>query len=352
MRKGVAKIKTLLKWAGGKTRELPYIRRNMPISFDRYVEPFVGGGAVFFDMGNVPSYINDKSRDLMQFYECVKAKDTEFVVFINRLYQEFSSLGDYIDSHSEEMERLYRGERDVRDLASAFPIAMLDHAFFVKELSINVKRKIKRIEELKARGGDFTFNPVDIVETAIKSAYYMYVRHLYNHVPLSKGRRSAVYFFIREFGYGSMFRFNKQGEYNEPYGGLSYNRKDFQAKIDHLFSDMVQEKLKNTCLYCGDFEEFMDGLNLTENDFIFIDPPYDTAFSTYDKNVFGETEQERLADYLGKTPAKFMAVMKCTELILKLYKNFNIIHYDNQYQVNMKNRNDKKAQHIIVKNYG
>ena len=43
-------IRPLLKWAGGKRQLLPALRRHYPAVFDRYTEPFVGSGAVFFDL--------------------------------------------------------------------------------------------------------------------------------------------------------------------------------------------------------------------------------------------------------------------------------------------------------------
>ena len=53
-------------------------------------------------------------------------------------------------------------------------------------------------------------------------------------------------------------------------------------------------KLQSAEIYCEDFEDFLNGLNLTENDYIFLDPPYDTDFSTYAQNEFGREEQIRL----------------------------------------------------------
>ncbi len=42
------RVKPIIKWAGGKEKELNYILPQIPDSFNRYIEPFVGGGAVFF----------------------------------------------------------------------------------------------------------------------------------------------------------------------------------------------------------------------------------------------------------------------------------------------------------------
>lgn len=130
-----------------------------------------------------------------------------------------------------------------------------------------------------------------------------------------------------------MFRYNAKGEFNVPYGGISYNRKDFQKKIDYLFSKEITSKLADTDIYCEDFETFIKSLNLTEDDFIFLDPPYDSRFSTYAQNKFGQEEQIRLCECLKKTPAKILLIIKNTDLIFDLYNNkyFEMTSFDKKY---------------------
>lgn len=60
----------------------------------------------------------------------------------------------------------------------------------------------------------------------------------------------------------------------------------------------------------------------------FLDPPYDTDFSTYAQNEFGHEEQKRLCECLKWTPAKILLIIKNTDFIYELYKdNFNITSY-------------------------
>lgn len=71
--KGVKYIETqqlspFLKWTGGKTQELKYILPNIPNNFNRYIEPFVGGGAVYFSINKDNMIINDKSYELINLY--------------------------------------------------------------------------------------------------------------------------------------------------------------------------------------------------------------------------------------------------------------------------------------------
>ena len=90
------------------------------------------------------------------------------------------------------------------------------------------------------------------------------------------------------------------------------------------------------------------------NDFVFLDPPYDSDFSTYAQNEFTKEDQRRLADYLcNKCKGKWMMVIKYTPFIFSLYdgKGLNISTFDKKYLVSFMNRNDKQAEHLIIMNY-
>src|SRR5260370_9242439 len=122
-----------------------------------------------------------------------------------------------------------------------------------------------------------------------------------------------------------MFRYNSKGEFNVPYGGISYNRKDLARKVAYLRSREVEYNFKNTVLENMDFEAFLQKYLPQEEDFIFLDPPYDSEFSTYSQNEFGQEDQKRLASYLLKQcRAKFMLVIKHTPTILRLYADTDL----------------------------
>jgi DNA adenine methylase len=65
-------VKPILKWAGGKTQLLPSLRKAMPSQFGRYIEPFFGGGALFWKLGLSGSLIADSNAELMLFYQVVR----------------------------------------------------------------------------------------------------------------------------------------------------------------------------------------------------------------------------------------------------------------------------------------
>lgn len=352
-------MKTILKWPGGKEKELPVIRKYMPSYTGRFVEPFVGGGAVYFDVTAHECCINDKSEELINLYNCAKQRDTDLSAYLQSQYNEFKSLGDFVESHKEVLLELYHGEMTVDEFLAKYSrtfhkLADQYNTIFLKELGRNLKSKISRSQKLeKSNGALPDADRLDNMEAALKSAYYMFLRYLLNHSEcLTAGRRAAVFFFVREYCYSSMFRYNDKGEFNVPYGGISYNRKDFQKKIDYVFSEEITDKLQGTDIHCQDFEAFLDDLALTENDFIFLDPPYDSDFSTYDQNEFGRAEQIRLCKCLKRTPAKILMVIKNTDFIYDLYKDdFKIASFDKKYLVSFMNRNDKDVKHLVITNY-
>ena len=148
-----------------------------------------------------------------------------------------------------------------------------------------------------------------------------------------------------------MFRYNTKGEFNIPYGGISYNTKNLKSKIDNMFNQDIATIFKTTDIYSTDFEEFIASQNLSEDDFMFLDPPYDTDFSDYEGKDFSHDDQERLSVVLKKTLAKFILVIKYTDFIYDLYKNWaNILSFDNQYTYNVRSRNDRKTEHLIITN--
>ena len=168
---------------------------------------------------------------------------------------------------------------------------------------------------MKKKGGKLVDKDIsDNIETALKSAFYMHFRHLYNFhkkYELDQAFYTAIFLFIRNYAYSGMFRYNSKGEFNVPYGGIGYNNKNFRKKIEYLKSEPLRELLSKTNIVNADFQDFFDIYKPTENDFIFLDPPYDTEFSMYAQNDFVKTDQKRLADYLvSNCQAKWMMIIK------------------------------------------
>ncbi|MDR0222917.1 MAG: DNA adenine methylase [Oscillospiraceae bacterium] len=111
--------KPFVKWAGGKSRLLPEIRRKYPFGIEReitrYCEPFVGGGAVLFDVLNRYSldeiYISDINRELINAYRIIRDNSDGLIEILKKLETE------YYDAHEEaKKEIFYSNRRRFNDL--------------------------------------------------------------------------------------------------------------------------------------------------------------------------------------------------------------------------------------------
>lgn len=79
-------MKPFLRWTGGKTKLLPELRKHVPHGFTRYFEPFLGGGAMFFDLNLVPCpgllgvFLGDANGELMNMYDVLRGPECAEVV--------------------------------------------------------------------------------------------------------------------------------------------------------------------------------------------------------------------------------------------------------------------------------
>lgn len=371
-------LKPFLKWPGGKSKELKVIIPNLPNYINNYYEPFIGGGAVFFAMSNANHYfINDKSKDLVNLYKNIKSENN------NELFKSLSIIDEYwkqldfiyIKNKSvlinafinfrNDNEFKLKSEVDniIKLLDSDFVNPLVDtfnfdFKFYLKELNVNLFRKMSRMRKIELEKGLLSDEDIDLnILTALKSSFYMYFRQLYNKPEKYKINSfviSSIYFFIRNYTYSGMFRYNSKGEFNVPYGGIGYNNNSLDKKVTYISSDLFQEKLQNTTIECNDFYSFFNDKNTNENDFIFLDPPYDTEFSTYDQNEFNLNDQKRLSNFLlNEVNCNWMLVIKNTPFIKDLYSkpNINIKYFDKSYNVSFMNRNDKETEHLMITNY-
>lgn len=369
-------VNTLIKWPGGKTREIKYIEKLIP-SFDRYVEPFFGGGAMFFYLQPKRAIVNDISVDLTEFYRLAKEQNKMFYHYLCAYDILLTSLLNACDFKYEDINNLYyvlKGDihstiffnQELKTLVNSIlnnlsydskRALVLDAELFEKQIVDNTADKMVRTIKNEAKA---PFGKKDLKEnliTGFVSGLYMYFRDVYNDILLKRKQTPCIeydianFYFIREYCYGSMFRYNRKGEFNIPYGGMSYNRKSFKSKIETIFSRKIEALFEGTDIYCKDFEDFFSTVELDENDFMFLDPPYDTDFSNYEGKEFTKTDHKRLADSLKKTRAKFVLIIKNTDYIYSLYQgSFTILCFDKTYTYNVRSRNERNVEHLIITN--
>ena len=284
-------MKPLVKYRGGKSKEIPHLINHIPKFTGRYIEPFFGGGALFFHLEPKKAIINDINSKLISFYLGVK--------------NDFETL---------KLE--------------------------LTEIEKNYTKNRKKFEELKSK------TPDKRVEDENEPLYYQ-IRDMFNELSEKKYSEALLYFFINKTAYSGMMRYNSKGEFNVPYGRYA----NFNTS---LVTQYHSQLLAKTEIYNLDYSEIFK--IATEDDFMFLDPPYDCVFSDYGnvehKDGFNERNHIELANQYKNLKCKSLMVIGRTPLTEKLYGDMIVDEYGKSYAVNIRNRFKSEASHILISNYG
>lgn len=280
----------MLKYRGGKSKEISHFVNYMPLDYDRYIEPFLGGGALYFFLEPKQAIINDLNEKLFLFYQEIK---NSYVTVRLQL--------DEIQKIYEENQRKYVFEKQ--------------------------KHPNERIEN--------------------KNEFFYYrMRDMFNHKTEPAYLESVIYFFINKTAYSGMIRYNANGEYNVPFG--RYKNLNTQ-----LITDEHYKLLKRTEIFNEDYSVIFNMTNEKDfvfldppYDCVFSDYGNETY-----KDGFGEEEHRRLANDFVNLSCKALLVIGKTPLTEELYGKYIIEEYDKSYAVNIRNRFKAGAKHIIVTNY-
>lgn len=375
-------FRPLLKWPGGKTRELKTLEGRWPAVVDRYLEPFVGGGAVYFSLAPGEAAIADAHPQLVRIYQAVARGDRALHSALRRLAGLWDTRLGHVVRETAPLARWYRGEG--RGKEGEAPGAMVA-AFRRKALDVLRKEKgegldpdalattitkvlrkrlrsMYRLEQKHETEFDAAL-VADQVETGVRSGFYTWMRDEFR--PRGRAGELAAFYFIREFCYGSMFRFNKEGRFNIPYGGIAYNKKRMAPKVADLFAPARTRMMAGHDIACEDFRDFFGRWvpRLGPRDLVFLDPPYDSDFSEYGGRSFGEEEHRALAAIVGRLPCQVALIIKATPLVEEVYEaarrdrpaklpELAIEPYDKTYSYNVRGRNERKVTHLLVHTLG
>lgn len=257
-------MKPIIKWTGGKRREIERFQHYIP-EHKLYIEPFFGGGAVFWHLEPEKSIINDFDNELINFYRN-----------INNIKEDLKLLSKIDDR--DTLEQKY-----------------------------------------------YEFRDIDIKK-------------------LSDKERAIRFAFVNQLAFSGMRRFNKDGKFNVPFG--YYKKFSINITNKHI------ELLNNATIYNRDALEIIKE-NDKEDTFIFLDPPYTRVFKTYSPdNNFDDKKQEELAEILYNLKnAQFLLIIDKSDLTLRLYNDLIKNEYSLSYGVNIKNRFNTEASHLIISNY-
>lgn len=283
-------MKPIIKYRGGKSKEIPHLIKHIPQFEGRYIEPFFGGGAMYFHLEPNNAIINDINERLMNFYRTVQT--------------------DY-ETLKEEL-------------------AQLESIYTQNRADFDALKKL---------------HPDERVADANEPLYYR-LRDMYNGIIPSTYSDAALYYYINKTAYSGMIRFNSKGEYNVPYGRY----KNFNTGI---ITEAHHNLLANTEILNGDYLNVFNATNA--DDFVFLDPPYDCIFSDYGneeyKDGFNEQNHRQLAQDFFNLGCRALMVIGATPLTRELYGGHIVAEYDKNYSVNIRNRFQAEAIHIIVTNF-
>ena len=259
-------LKPLIKWSGGKSDEIKMFEKYFPEHYTRYIEPFIGGGSVYFYLNPDNAVISDVHTELIDLYKSIG----------NGKGQE---IFDFMKENPNDENTYYK----VRD-----------------EMVIN-----------------------DTLDSA-KRFYYQ-----------------------RKTCFRGMLRYNKNGKFNIPFGRyktINYNE---------IINKDYEMLLGRTEILNKDFDYLFENYN-DENNFMFLDPPYDSEFTDYGYCQFGKEEQKKLALLFKNTKIKCLMIIGKTKFIEELYSGYIVAEYDKKYRFKLYNNrigDEINTQHLIIKNY-
>jgi len=236
----ISHARPFLKWAGGKRQLIPVIEENLPKqildgTIERYIEPFIGGGALFFHLkDNFPLkdfFISDFNPDLINTYVSVRDHLDVLIKELEKIANEYLPL-----DHEERSEVFYRVRTEYNLTRSS-----LD--------SDKIKEKVVR---------------------------------------------AAQMIFLNRTCFNGLYRVNSKGDYNVPHGRYK-NPQICDSENLHLAS----EALQNVTITCGSYEKCFENVNdktFIYFDPPYRPLPNTPSFTDYaQKATFGDADQEKLS---------------------------------------------------------
>lgn len=284
-----------LFYVGDKYKLISEIKTHFPIDIRHFVEPFVGGGSVYLNVDAQDFFLNDIDIEVIKLHEMLNS-------FVGKEQDFFDKVWEIVDSYGLSCSA--REDRVPNDLKVKFA-----KTFFAE------------------------FN---------RSAF-LRLREDYN----SSHRNDYIMLYVLLiYGFNRMLRFNKVGNYNLPVGNVDFN----QNTIDALRNYFSLNATKKTNWFSLDFEDFLNRLDLSEQDLIYLDPPYLITFSEYNKLWNEETEQ-RLLHILDRLSARGIrfAISNVTHYKGKI--NMIFLQWAEQYNIHSIKSNYISYHDNTVKNF-
>jgi len=301
------KAKPFLKWAGGKNQLLSQFDQYYPNDLsngviEKYIEPFIGGGAVFFEVIQKhkiqSSYIYDTNKDLIITYQSIKNRP-ELLLEILHKYQ-----SDYDQADEQKRKNIF--------------------------LSIRNDFNTQRTE----------INPM------IFSENWMV--------------RAAQFIFLNKTCFNGLFRLNSKGEFNVPFGG--YKKPNIWDKNNIL---AVSEALQNTNIELSSYEHCFNLAN-DKTFIYFDPPyrpiSKTASFTTYTGFEFTDVEQIKLSHFFRKLDTQKNSKLMLSNsdpknenpndnFFEKLYDGYQVHRVYAKRMINCNAEKRGKINELVITNY-
>lgn len=171
---------------------------------------------------------------------------------------------------------------------------------------------------------------------------------------LSPVERASRIIYLNKTCYNGLFRVNRAGEFNTPYGNYKNPNIVNEFVLRAVSEYFNRAKIRFTCM---DFEEVLK--NIKKDSFVYLDPPYDPVsttanFTGYDKGGFDKGEQIRLknvCDRLNKKGIRFLLSNSATEFITDLYKEYKIDIVQAKRAINSNPDKRGEIDEVLVRNF-
>ena len=118
-------LQPFTKWTGGKRQLLPIIKELMPETYNDYYEPFIGGGALFFDLAPERAVINDYNAELINCYQQIRNNPQELIDLL-KYHQENNSKDYYLQLRSADRDDRINNMSDVQRAARILYMLRVD----------------------------------------------------------------------------------------------------------------------------------------------------------------------------------------------------------------------------------
>ena len=293
-------IKPFLKWAGGKGQLLTEICKYFPFDkgkITKYAEPFVGGGAVFFDILNNYDldeiYISDINDEVINTYKIIQNHCTELINKLKKLQDTYLSL----DIQARKLYYLQIREQ---------------------------------------------FNSIEV-----------------NNDDNNNITKASLMIFLNKTCFNGLYRVNKKGLFNVPMGSYK-NPLICDEKNLQLISKKLSNVIIN-CSDYKQSSEFIDNKTFVYFDPPYRPITNTSNFTAYSEYSFTDTEQKELANFVNKINdlgAKFLLsnsdpknINTDDDFFDKLYSPYNIKRIEASRMINCNSEARGKIKELLISNY-